>query len=454
MKKYNKIACLLSALGASLLMAHGAFGAVSADEASKLKTSLTPLGAERAGNADGSIPAWDGGFTKVDTSLAQGKRGDPFSADKPMFTITAQNMAQYADKLTPGIQAMFKKYPETYRLDIYSTRRTAAAPESVYEQTYKNATSAKLVDSSGGQMPDASAQGGIPFPIPKDGVEAIWNHLLRWRGVSWRETGTQYLITSEGKPVLTSVGLSEFQMPYYLPGGASDGVYWAVRLVNSGPPLRAGEAIVGRTNLDQDKSAAWTYLPGQRRVRKLPNACCDTPTPSTAGVMSFDELSVFDGRIDRFNWKLVGKKEMYIPYNNNKIFTTNDPLGNLGKHHLTPESQRWELHRVWVVEATLAPGKRHVLPKSTYYLDEDTWTAVLGDRYDQQGQLSKVLWQPMVVMPDIPAAAASMGGFYDLISGSWFVLNNPSGGKEQYHVVGAIKDSTFTPDAMAGEGIR
>lgn len=454
MRKYNKIICLLTALSASLLMANGVLAAVSAEDAAKLKTTLTPLGGERAGNADGSIPGWTGGYTTVDKSLAAGKRGDPFAADKPLFTITAENMSKYADKLAPGIQAMFKKYPESYRLDVYATRRTAAAPESVYEQTFKNATMIKLADSAGGLMPDAAAQGGIPFPVPKDGVEAIWNHLLRWRGATWRETASQYLVTADGKTVLTSVGLGEFQMPYYLPGGSSDGVYWTVRLVNSGPPLRAGEAIVGRINLDQDKSAAWTYLPGQRRVRKLPNACCDTPTPSTAGVMSFDELSVFDGRIDRFNWKLVGKKEIYLPYNNNKIFTITDPTALLDKHHLTQDSQRWELHRVWVVEASLANGKRHVLPKSTYYLDEDTWTAVLGERYDQQGQLSKVLWQPMVTMPDIPATTASMAGFYDLISGSWFALNIPSGAKEQYHIVSPIKDSTFTPDAMAGEGIR
>ncbi|MNY42797.1 hypothetical protein D3C86_1777200 [compost metagenome] len=161
--------------------------------------------------------------------------------------------------------------------------------------------------------------------------------------------------------------------------------------MNDGPPLRAGEAIAGVENVDADKTATWTYLPGQRRVRRLPNACCDTPTPATAGVMSFDELYVFSGRMDRFDWKLVGKREMYIPYNANRILSLDKTPDLFAEHHLKPENIRWELHRVWVVEATLKPGKRHVMSKSTYYLDEDTWAAVLGERYDAKGQLLSLI---------------------------------------------------------------
>ena len=187
--------------------------------------------------------------------------------------------------------------------------------------------------------------------------------------------------------MLTNDSRADYQMPWYLPKGTNDnGVFWATRMTNDGPPLRAGEGIVGRENLNSDKTVAWTYLPGQRRVRRLPNNCCDTPTPASAGVMSFDELYVFTGRIDRFNWKLLGKKELYIPYNSNKVFTANSPADLMGQHHMNPDSIRWELHRVWVVQATLAEGKRHVLPKNTYYLDEDTWSAVLADRYDEIGR--------------------------------------------------------------------
>lgn len=455
MSMRTPMAAMLTALAASLLIAQGAWAAVSADEAGKLKTTLTPLGAERAGNSAGTIPAWDGGYTRVDPGYTPGgKRGDPFASEKPLYTITAQNMAQYAEQLSEGVKAMLKKYPDTYRLDVYPTHRTAAAPQAVYDSTLKNATEGKLVDSASGPQPQ-NAAGGIPFPIPQNGAEAIWNHLTRWRAASWQANFSQYLVTADGKPVLTNDSRADYQMPWYLPGGTSkDGVFWMIRMVNDGPPLRAGEAITGRENVDADKAAVWTYLPGQRRVRRLPNGCCDTPTPATAGVMSFDELYVFNGRIDRFDWKLVGKKELYIPYNSNKVFTAASATDLLGKHHLNPESIRWELHRVWVVEANLTAGKRHVLPKSTYYLDEDTWAAVLGERYDAQGQLAKVLWTTPVVLPDLPGVVTVTNGFYDLISGSWFTGDIFAGKNDQYRLMPAYKDSVFTGDAMAAEGVR
>ena len=75
----------------------------------------------------------------------------------------------------------------------------------------------------------------------------------------------------------------------------ADSSNWRIRLVNIGPPIRAGDALVGGPGMDSKNDAAWVYLTGQRRVRKLPNPCCDTPTPATAGNMMFDEVEVFTG---------------------------------------------------------------------------------------------------------------------------------------------------------------
>src|SRR5216117_2538075 len=104
---------LLSTLSISMF-AGSAFAAVSPDEAAKIKTTLTPMGAEKAGNADGSIPAWTGGLTK---DVAGAKFGDvpadPFPGEKPVLQITTRNAAQYADKLSEGTKALLAKYPET-----------------------------------------------------------------------------------------------------------------------------------------------------------------------------------------------------------------------------------------------------------------------------------------------------------------------------------------------------
>lgn len=426
-------------------------------EAATLTTTLTPMGAERAGNAAGTIPAWDGGYTKVDPGFKPGgKRLNPYAAEKPLFSITAKNLDQYADKLTDGTKEMFKRYPDTYRVDVYPTHRTAAAPQWVYDNTRKNATQAKLVDGDAGPKPQG-AYGGIPFPIPQNGTEVIWNHLLSWRGTSIAMRPRHYLITADGTQVMTTDGKAIQEMPYYFQdGSAADfkGEYWMFKMLNVGPPIRAGEQVLGRVAIDDEKTQAYVYLSGQRRVRKLPNACCDTPTPATAGVMSFDELNVFAGRIDRFTWKLLGKKEMYIPYNVNKTLDAPKPEDVLGVHHLNPDYVRWELHRVWVVEADLAPGKRHQLPKSRYYLDEDTWAAILGDRWDASGKLAKTLWSLPVVLPEFPTVVPATPGFYDLTSGAWFVQSIYSGQPDQYRMADRYKSSDFSPETMAGQGVR
>lgn len=435
----------------------GTVFAVTPQEAEQLKTTLTPLGAEKAGNKDGTIPAWNGGYLKPIPGFREGgRRPDPFASEKPLFSITAKNMDQYADKLTDGVKAMFKKYPATYRIDVYQTHRTAAAPQYVYDNTFKNATRGRIVESSSGPVPD-NVFGGIPFPIPKNGIEAIWNHNLRVRPEAWHWNMHAVLITSDGKLITTVIGSAEQQMPYFFKEGSPEkwnGEYWMIRLINSGPPIRAGEAITSRVNLNDDKSQTWVYLTGQRRVRKLPNACCDTPTPATAGIMGFDDLEVFLGRTGRFDWKLLGKKEMYIPYNTNKSWVPTKDSDLLLAHHLNPDYVRWELHRVWVVEATLRPGQRHQVHRSLYYLDEDTWMGVLGDRWDASGRLWKTMFMLPIVGPDMPGLIEQTFGFYDLVSNKWYcngVLNEQA---EQYKITPRWKDSVFTPDAMAGEGVR
>lgn len=445
-----------AALAATLaLTVYSAVEAATGEEAAKLKTELTPLGAEKAGNKDGSIPAWTGGYTTaIPGDKPNGRRGDPFKDEKPLFSITAQNMAQHADRLTDGTKAMLKKFPDSFRVDVYKTHRTAAAPQWVFDNTFKNATRAKL----SGDLVEG-AFGGIPFPIPKAGAEVMWNHLLRWRGTTVQLDINQYQLTADGRAVLTTDGSIEQQMPYYFQDGspeqfAKSDEFWMIRLKNSGPPIRAGEALVGRNNIDGGKDQAWVYLTGQRRVRKLPNPCCDTPTPATAGVMSFDEIETWTGRLGRFDWKLLGKQEMFIPYNGNRLLQAKTDGEVIGKSHLNPDHVRWELHRVWVVESTLRQGQRHQAARSRYYCDEDTWNCVLADRWDAQGQLWKTLWSQTFVAPDLPGTVIGAFGFTDLLSGTGFIGNLYNSKAQQYGLKPRQPDSVFTPDALAGEGIR
>lgn len=444
-------AALASAVTGCLAIANAGHAAVSADEAAQLKGALTPLGAEKAGNKDSSIPPWTGGLAK--SGASGGKRSDPFASEKPLYSVTAQNVAQYADKLSDGQQAMFRKYPD-YRIDVYKTHRTASAPQWVYDNSFKNATRAKLAKDG---FSLEGGYGGIPFPIVKTGVEAMWNNNLSWKGEAYDLDFRIYITTADGQRVLASDAVLDDVFPYYYKDGSPDKLgsyYHLYRLTVNGPPQKAGEALILHDALDQGGRQIWQYLTGQRRVRKLPSAAYDTPSFVTSGVSNFDEITVFDGPMDRYEWKLVGKKELLIPYNTNKIYLPAKDSDVLGTRYLNPDHVRWELHRVWVVEANLVAGKRHVMPKRRFYLDEDSWIAVLSDGWDAKGQLWKTFWRHVIAAPDMPGVSAGMFGHYNLQTGDWIanlVMNEKA---NQIKFVAPRPENFFSPDSLAGEGAR
>ena len=445
-----------------------AFAQVTPEQAEQLKTTLTPLGAERAGNKDAHHPCLDGWDDQANSGL-QGRRpaaGSVCRREAAVFDHCPKH-DKYADKLSDGTKAMLKKYPTTYRLDVYPTHRTAASPQWLYDNTFKNATRAKaLINGPAGLQPDNDVYGGIPYPFPQNGAEVMWNNNLRYRGIAEEMYFTQYVIGADGTPVLTGDVLLKTDSPYYFDKGNYDaglkdlygkyhGLYYRVILWDSGPPIRAGQAVLGGDNIDDLKNLVYIYLVGERRVRQLPNACCDTPNPSAAGVIGFDDLWVFSGRLQRFTWKLLGKKEMYIPYNDNGVQVSPKDTDEMDAHFLNPNNVRWELHRVWAVEADLAPGQRDQVHKGIYYVDEDSWMAVLGDRWDASGRLWKTNWILPMVYPDLPAVDSEYFGFYDLISGTWFVSGNMNTKAEQIKVIDKPNpDQLMTPEALAASSVR
>jgi len=451
MKTHYLLVSLVTVLAAPLTHA-----AVSADDAAKLKTTLTPLGAERAGNADGSIPAWDGGMTKVPAGYKSGDpRPDPFAAEKPLYSIDAKNMSQYASKLTDGVSALMKKYPE-YRIEVYPSHRSGAAPQWVYDNTFKNATRATLVDD--GQGVDG-AYGGIPFPIPKDGYEVIQNHRLAWTGYSIVSNSSAWVVTSDGKRSLASAGLQRIHRPYYDENGSLEsfkGYYNYSKFYATDPGSKAGESIMEHASINSKTARGlWQYLVGQRRVRKGPSVAYDTPDAVTSGIGLVDEAFMLFGPLDKHELKLVGKKEMYIPYNNNRADAAK-VAELMTPKTLNPSLVRWELHRVWEVEATLAQGKRHVVPKRKYYVDEDTWQIIMIDGWDANNELVRTNFTLTLLAPDIPALLGKTHwGGYDLRTGAYYLNLATNEMSIQYkQAVPPLTTSDFSPDALANEGTR
>ncbi|MFS2138983.1 DUF1329 domain-containing protein [Duganella sp. Dugasp56] len=447
--KYIPLAILAGALAGGNV----ATAAVTTDEAAKLKSSLTPLGGEKAGNKDGSIPAWDGGWTKP---VPGKKLGDVpvelFSNEKPIAQISAKNMAQYADKLSEGVKALMKKYPDTFRIDVYPTHRTAAAPSWTYENTFKNATQCKLKD---GGLSVEGCYGGIPFPIPKDGSELIWNYLLRVEAESVDLGFKNIVVNSDGSHTLATRNDETYQFPYNFKDGSAakwNGEYVFVRFITTAPPFKVGESLVIRDSVTpKDSRNAWQYLVGQRRVRRAPTVGFDTPDFVASGSNYFDEVKGFLGHPERYTWKLVGKKEMYIPYNTNGFLGAKVDEA-VSRNHLNPDKLRWELHRVWEVEATIASGKRHAVPKRTFYFDEDTYILTLLDGFDAEGKLWRTSMTTPFVEPAIPAVVTLPVAVFNLQAGTMSGVQMLN--EEYYKVVSKRPDSYFTGDAIAGDGAR
>ncbi|MFL8988435.1 DUF1329 domain-containing protein [Pseudomonas sp. QLc11A] len=397
----------------------------SPEEAARLGRELTPMGAEKAGNADGSIPAWSGKWRGAPPNLNYAGSGsqypNPYADEKPLFTITAQNMAQYEGKLSDGQKALFRHYPQTFKMPIYPSHRDFRYSERVESNIAKNAVDAELISDGNGVT---NAIGASPFPIPKNGYELMWNLNLPAR--AWKEDAvyTMALTLSNGERSLESMDYKIYSV-WDDPKesvGSSGGVQAYAMVSTLEPARKKGEIILAHTFTDPmaSPSQAWQYVPGMRRVRRAPTVAYDTPF-GAGGFRVMDEDRLFNGAPDRYEWKLLGKQEMYIPYNNNKLDDPGLKLDQLlaTKGHVNPDYMRYELHRVWVLEANLKPGKRHVYGKRRLYIDEDSWIGVLADNYDGKGALWRSNMQTTVYAYDMQGFQARLAMFHDLIAGSY-----------------------------------
>ena len=450
---------LMGAAVALALSAGGAQAAVSAAEAAKLGTTLTPFGAEKAGNSDGSIPAWTGGITQPPAGYkgSGSHHVDPFPEDQPLFTITKANLEQYKDKLSAGQIALFNSYPETFQMPVYQSRRSGSAPQWVYDNSIKNATTAKLLDGGNGF---ADAYGGIPFAIPQNGLEALWNHIVRYRGTYITRRSAEVAVQRNGaySPVVSEV---EALFRYYNPNGSyadlNNILFYYLNFTKSPARLAGGAALVHET-LDQVKEPrqAWAYAAGQRRVRRAPNLAYDTPISASEGLRTADDTDMFNGAPDRYDWKLLGKKELYIPYNNYRLAADGvkyEDVLQIG--HINPALTRNELHRVWVVEGTLKPGARHVYGKRTLFLDEDSWQAAVVDQYDTRGELWRVSVAYLKNYYDLPTTWSAVEVFHDLQSRRYHVQNLDSEESSTANFDKPIPaESEFTPSALRRRGTR
>lgn len=448
----------LLSLTISMVLSAGALAKIPAEQAATLSSELTPLGATRAANADGSIPEWTGGITELPAGYTAGDHHiDPYPTDKIQYTITASNLAEYKSLLTPGQIKLFETYPDTYKMNVYQTRRSASYPEHVYQAVKDNATRSELVEGGNGIK---QAAVGIPFPVPATGLEAIWNHTLRYRGESVSRSGGQAAPTASGS--YTYVGLNEtLLLPYNVKGASAEelektNILFKFKQKVTEPARLAGTALLVHETMDQVKTPrqAWTYNTGQRRVRRAPNVAYDAPGTAADGLRTTDDFDMYNGAPNRYNWTLKGKQELLIPYNDYRLHSDKVKYADiLQPGHINPDLVRYEKHRVWVVEANLKENTRHTYKKRVFYIDEDSWQVAVTDIYDNRDELYRVAVAHAINYYEVPTLWSTLDVYHDIQSRRYLAIGLDNETK-MYDFSKKLNERDFTPAALRREGRR
>lgn len=433
--------------------------AVSEQEANRLGRDLTLMGAEMAGNASGTIPAWTGTVLGAPANVDYKGTGsyypNPYPNEKPLFIITAENHQQYAANLTDGLLAMFKKYPN-FAMHIYPTKRDTRYADRIYQNVRHNATHSALSDDGNS---DVDIFGGPGFPLAKTAYEVLWNHISApllnqsestWDSVAVWSNGdrTSKRVIEQREIAFYSQKMSREQFNQQAIGGKV-----LLRVIE--PPRDSGQLLLVHESRDLSATgrSAWVYMPGTRRVRRAPSIAFDFPA-GIGGLSTVDDALLFNGSNIRFDWTYDGKREVFIPYNN---YALDDPGWSFDElllpGHVNPHAMRWELHRVHVVTGSLKQDKRHIYGKRRLFMVEDSWHAVLADNYDNKGALWRTNSRTMVNMYDLPGVASRVEMYHDLQKGAYLAnyLVNRTGGPAR-HVESGWPDSYFTPDTLRKMG--
>lgn len=451
----------------SLLLAAGivacatlAQAAATPEEIKQLGTTLTPWGAEVAASKDGAVAAYTGGIkAPANFNKKSGKWPDPYPNDKPLFSINKGNVAQYAGKLTPGAVEMINRH-DTFRVDVYPSRRGYFLSKASIDATLKNAANpeCKLVNDN---LTMQGCWGGVAFPLPKNAYEVLWNYLTLQRA-DGDYLSQNYLINSSGGRTLLIDGFVFIEYPFH--NGrekpyTGPGQYFK-RLVSEtvAPSRDAGNINTNWYPLDYkgNSQRTWSYTPGQRRVRMAPEFTYDTPIASLGAGMFFDEIGLFTGKMDRHDYKLLGKREMIVPYNNYRLTATPVDV-SAGPKHVNPDVYRWETHRVWVIEATVKQGVRHAAAKRYFYVDEDSYAIVASEAYDASGKMFRTMFSSVSTDYANGSSIDFSSGLvaYDLTKGFYLLM----GVTADKHL-GIFTDvpphaaGDYTPEGLIAKGVR
>lgn len=434
-----------------------AWAEVPPDVAARLDKDLTPLGSQRSANKDGSIPEWTGGLSSVPANVTfkQGDReADPWPEDKPLYTITSANMAQYADKLTETHSKLLTTYPDAYKMNVYQTRRSCANPASVYESHKKNAVTGTIIPNGNGFT---GSLVGLPFPITGNANENIFNQRMRYRGYKLTRQYVSAAPTRNGEYSVYT-GQDEVIFPYVDPNTKSVedlNDIWAYYINNTVAPARAAGNVVLIYDPISGERKAWVYSPGTRRVRRAPNIAYDNPSFNDDGLSTIDAFNMYNGALDRYDYTYVGRNETILGANNFRLSSDQvkyKVLFNPGV--LNADYPRYELRRAHVLIANLRSETRHIYKKRVFWQDEDDFMTVASSNYDARGEIWRVHEQFSTVHYNVPSCDTAGSVSYDLNAGRYTAQEFYNEEPSINHFADELQLDRYTPDSIRRIGVR
>ncbi len=441
---------VIAGVAAILFGASGtAVSKVSPEQADRLDGELTPVGAERAGNQSGTIPDWTGGLKTPPGGWRKGQvEINPFPEDEPLFVITGDNYTLYRDRLSDGHLRMLEQYGADFFMPVYQTRRTAAFPDHVYDKSRDNAVQSELLDNGNGVRNTIMTS---PFPIPKNGLEVIWNHILRYRGneVAFRSASATPQTDGAFNPVVNDY---EYFFAYSKKGAELeeiDNKIFYLKTDTIAPSSLAGTITLVHETLDQIRSPrlAWRYDAGSRRLRRSPNLAYETDLPNSSSLRSVDQKDMYNGAPNQYDWTLKGKRELYVPYNAYELHAGDVTADDVIRpRHINQALTRYELHRVWVVEAKRRTGIGHIYDRRVFYVDEDSWQILASEEYDEDGQLWRVSEAHNISYYSVPVFWTTMEMTYDLKAERYYI-DGLDDGFPAYDFSPGFRGSDFTASA-------
>lgn len=418
--------------------------------------TTTCMGAERAGSPTG-VAAYTGRYlgTWPGQTRPYGYEPGPYAKEAPLFEVDASNQAPYADVLTAGQKALLRQYPAAFRMKVYPSHRDFRFADWVCEAVKRNATEGRLINDGRGIT---GVSGAIPFPLPKDGQQAIWNAINPHRG--WTESAMVDIADVYADGAI-AWGRQRFKTldPGKDPvrrGSYQDavGAYFMAHYLL--PARDRGLVAVGIQPNDfsrQSTQSTWLYQPWIRRVRQSAPVGFDYPVPP-AGLRTVDEDYGYNGSPERYEWKLIGRREMLVPYHN---FRINDPSVRYADlvrpSTLNPEYLRYERHRVWVIEGRLKPGMRHIYARRELYVDEDSWLVLWADNYDARGSLWRTSFITYFYSQESSAFHRGVSVYHDLVQRAYeatYLVNEA--GEGWWRLNQPLTPEMFSAEAAARAG--